>query len=124
MLAAVRVVESSTLPRRFQIRDSSASTFQAENIELAKAQAALDQVRNITFIHCGIDDFETPEKFDVITANGVLHHLSDPRQSLQKIVRFLKNDGLFIAWLCHIYGEYRPDTWTKSLVNPARRTKS
>lgn len=78
----------------------------ARNIELAKAQADLDQVTNISFSHCAIDDYEAPEKFDVIIANGVLHHLADPVRSLQKIVRFLKDDGLFVAWLCHTYGEY------------------
>ena len=77
-----------------------------KNIELAKAQVELDQVTNITFTQCGIDDYEAAEKFDVIIANGVLHHLPDPVRSLQKMVRFLKSDGLFVAWLCHTYGEY------------------
>src|SRR5262245_26624250 len=77
-----------------------------KNIELAKAQAELDQITNITFTQCAIDDYEAPEKFNVIIANGVLHHLADPLRSLQKIVPFLKSDGLFVAWLCHTYGEY------------------
>jgi SAM-dependent methyltransferase len=76
------------------------------NIELAKAQAGLDQVANITFKQCSIDDYEASQKFDIIIANGVLHHLPDPVRGLQKIVRFLKDDGLFVAWLCHTYGEY------------------
>jgi SAM-dependent methyltransferase len=76
-----------------------------KNIELAKAQAELDQVTNIIFTQCAIDDYEAPEKFDLIIANGVLHHLADPTRSLKQIVRFLKSDGLFVAWLCHSYGE-------------------
>ena len=31
-----------------------------KNIELAKDQAKLDQVTNITFTQCGIDDYEAP----------------------------------------------------------------
>jgi SAM-dependent methyltransferase len=77
-----------------------------KNIEVAKHQAELDQVTNISFTQCGIDDYEAAEKFDVVIANGVLHHLVDPIRSLQKLVRFLKRDGLFLAWLCHTYGEY------------------
>jgi 2-polyprenyl-3-methyl-5-hydroxy-6-metoxy-1,4-benzoquinol methylase len=112
----------SILPRRSRTRDSWASTFQAKTSNWRKIRPS-SQVTNY-FTQCGIDDHEEPEKFDVIIANGVLHHLADPVRSLQKMVRFLKSDGLFVAWLCHTYGEYDRILGRGGVADPARRPMS
>ena len=76
------------------------------NIDVARKQAELDQVANIDFLQCGIDEYESSETFDLIIANGVLHHLPDPAGAIQKLRPLLKKGGLFMAWLCHPYGEH------------------
>jgi len=49
-------------------------------------------------IHCGqFESIDLPEKyFDVITLINVLEHLKEPRQTLQKIHRLLKDDGIVV----------------------------
>lgn len=77
-----------------------------KSIELAKQQAAKDQVSNIEFHTNNIIEYETEQLFDIIIANGVIHHLSQPDRGIKNLTRFLKEDGLFVAFTLHTYGEY------------------
>jgi len=44
-------------------------------------------------------DFRFPEVYDVIFANGVLHHTPEAREIVKNLTRFLKPKGLFICML-------------------------
>ena len=57
-----------------------------------------DQRVNITNI--AMEEFETLEKFDLITCFQTIEHLNDPRKFLQNIKKFLSPGGYF-AISCH-----------------------
>jgi ubiquinone/menaquinone biosynthesis C-methylase UbiE len=77
-----------------------------KSIELARQQAAQDGVENIVFDHSNIMDYNANRSFDVIVANGVFHHLDDPADGIKNLARFLTDDGLFVTWVFHTYGEF------------------
>ena len=94
------------LARSFPKARFVAFDISGRNIEVAERQRELDQLANINFLLCGIDDYETSETFDFIIANGVLHHLPDPAGAIQKLGPLLKEGGIFLVWLCHPFGEH------------------
>ena len=52
---------------------------------------------NLTFTCMDINKIELPENsFDLIYIERVLHHLTDPEQSVSKLNRLLKRDGLLV----------------------------
>lgn len=63
-------------------------------LKLAKSKLKEYQV---IFYEELIEDFDTEEKFDLILAAGVLEHLKNPMIFLEKVKRWLKDDGLFIV---------------------------
>jgi ubiquinone/menaquinone biosynthesis C-methylase UbiE len=80
--------------------------FSQRSIELAIKQAAKDKVHNIKFEISNIMEYDTDQLYDVITINGVINHLIDPRTSIANLSRFLKEDGILITFIAHTYGEY------------------
>lgn len=46
------------------------------------------------------------QRFDVVVATGVLHHLEDPRSGLRRLAAHLTDDALLLLWLYHSYGEF------------------
>ena len=80
--------------------------FSEKSIELAKRQAAKDNVKNVTFENHDIYEYETDQLFDIIIANGVISHLSEPELGIKNLTRFLKKEGLFVGWVFHTYGEF------------------
>lgn len=76
------------------------------SIELAKRQAAKNSVTNVEFEHGDIHKYKTDRLFDVIIAHGVISHLSEPQDGIKNLTRYLKDDGLFVAWIFHAYGEF------------------
>lgn len=50
-------------------------------------------VKNLNLIHSDLFDFETNEKFDLITSARTLQWLSNPKEALLKMKSFLKPNG-------------------------------
>ena len=48
---------------------------------------------------CGIDSYQTDEKFDVITMKMVLEHVYSPTRVLKKVRSMLKNDGILVVMI-------------------------
>jgi len=92
--------------RAFPNSQILAIDFSQTSIDLAQKQAAKDKIHNIKFEISNIMEYDTDHLYDVITINGVINHLSDPRKSIANLSRFLKEDGILIAFIAHTYGEY------------------
>ncbi len=50
-----------------------------------------------------------PEAFDLVIANGVLHHTSDPYRGFQSLLRLVKKGGFIIIGLYNSYGRIGTD---------------
>lgn len=55
---------------------------------------------NVNLIDIAIEDFQSEEKFDLVTCFQTIEHLNDPRQFIQNIKSHIKNGG-YIAISCH-----------------------
>lgn len=51
----------------------------------------------------------TPQSYDICTSDGVLHHLSDPREGLEKLCAALKPGGLLYVSVGHPAGSLQRD---------------
>ena len=51
-------------------------------------------IQNLNLIHVDFFDFETNEKFDLITSARTLQWLVNPKEALQKMMCFLKPNGM------------------------------
>jgi dTDP-4-amino-4,6-dideoxygalactose transaminase/ubiquinone/menaquinone biosynthesis C-methylase UbiE len=52
------------------------------------------------FMECDIMDLEhDPHKFDVIISYGVIAYTKNPTESIKKLSKLLKVDGLFFSWI-------------------------
>tara|TARA_Y200000002_G_C22675787_1_gene661997 strand:+ start:121 stop:2448 length:2328 start_codon:yes stop_codon:yes gene_type:complete len=63
---------------------------------LSYAQRKINEfgIKNVDFIKMDILDVNLLEKeFDLIECGGVLHHMSDPNQGLESLLKVLKNKG-------------------------------
>lgn len=71
-------------------------------------------------LFCRCDVFDLPFKrnyFDLIIANGVLHHTKDPKLAFSKLCKHLKPNGFIVFGLYHRYG--RAFTQIKKFLAPA-----
>ena len=50
-------------------------------------------VQNLDLIHCDLFEFETPQRFDLITATRTLQWLNNPKDALIKMMSLLKPNG-------------------------------
>lgn len=67
---------------------------------LAIAQSKVDakHIKNITFEHAAIDDFEVPaQSYDVVLGLSILHLLENKEAVIAKVYNMLKSDGVFIT---------------------------
>jgi len=77
-----------------------------KSIDLARRQAQQDGICNITFEVGDITRFECEERFDIVIANGVLHHLADPHSAARRLSGLVNDTGFLYAFLVHSYGEH------------------
>ena len=63
------------------------------------ARQNLRQFTNVVFINSSINSFEPGIKFDLIYSLGVLHHVPDTEESIQKISELTKRKGNFLVYL-------------------------
>ncbi len=68
-----------------------------EQIEIAKRQAKINGVDNITFINSSVFDLCDLPLFDFIYSRFIIMHLHEPYVALQTMLRFLKSSGHIIC---------------------------
>ncbi|MBX7527523.1 class I SAM-dependent methyltransferase [Qipengyuania vesicularis] len=67
---------------------------EVQGVEPSEVAAKIVRGQGIEVFHGMLDDFETDERFDIITANQVLEHTSDPVATLAKMRSLLADGGL------------------------------
>lgn len=73
-------------------------------IEIEKGVAKTAQERGFEVLIQSIEEFETEEKFDVITMCDVLEHVKDPVEVLNKCFQLLSENGLLYIQVPNVLG--------------------
>ncbi len=74
------------------------------SLALARKNAAQFKLKNIEFVHEDLFAFETKEKFDMVTAFGVLHHTRDAKKGFEHLSTMVKPGGIFFHGFYHSWG--------------------
>lgn len=69
----------------------------AQQIELAKQQAAMKKITNITFIQTSVFELKDVPPVDLIYVRFLLMHVSQPYHVLEILLRFLKPFGFLVC---------------------------
>jgi SAM-dependent methyltransferase len=80
------------------------------SLKLGQAFKEKNEIPNVCFVQMNLfrPVFRT-ETFDLVIANGVLHHTSDPFGAFQTILTCLKRGGIIIVGLYNRYGRLTTD---------------
>jgi SAM-dependent methyltransferase len=76
------------------------------SLDIARHLAEYHGANNVEFVQGTIPDLDLPNKFDLITCFGVLHHMPDPRAGLRWLSEHLADDGLVHLWLYNALGAH------------------
>lgn len=72
--------------------------FSSKMLEIAQSKADANTIKNITFMHSGIDDFSVPDQtLDAVLGLSVLHLLENKDEVISKVHKMLKLGGVFIT---------------------------
>jgi len=70
----------------------------ARMIEIAKAKAEAEQIRNVTFEQSGIEGISVPDQtIDVVLGLSILHLLDNKEQAIAEVYRMLRPGGIFVS---------------------------
>lgn len=79
----------------------------AHSIALARKKKEEFGIENISFFQKDIFSFNPKEKFDVVTAFGVLHHTQDPHKGFEHLSAMVKPGGIFFHGFYHEWGGWK-----------------
>ncbi len=80
------------------------------SLRLAQAFKRENRIDNATFLQMNLfRPALRPESFDLVIANGVLHHTSTPFAGFQSLARLVRQGGFFIVGLYNTYGRLPTD---------------
>ncbi|MFA6308031.1 MAG: class I SAM-dependent methyltransferase [Patescibacteria group bacterium] len=106
---------NSFWPLQWGAREVVAFDFDRRSVESAKRN--LEHFNNVEVFYKSIYDITWVDKFDIAFSIGVIHHLKDPKQALQNMIKALKSDGTLLIW---VYS-YEGNEWIVKLVDPIRK---
>ncbi len=80
------------------------------SLKLGQAFRERHDISGVAFVQSNLfSPVFKPEGFDLIIANGVLHHTSDPFRAFRTILKCLKRGGFIIVGLYNAYGRLTTD---------------
>jgi SAM-dependent methyltransferase len=80
------------------------------SLKLAQQFKAKNKLARVHFLQMNLfRPIVKPRTFDLVIANGVLHHTADPLLAFQSISRLVKPDGHILVGLYHRYGRIITD---------------
>jgi SAM-dependent methyltransferase len=62
--------------------------------------------RDIRLIQTSLFEFSTAERFDIVIADGVLHHTADTRAAVEHCATFVNDGGLLVVGLVNVWGRF------------------
>jgi 2-polyprenyl-3-methyl-5-hydroxy-6-metoxy-1,4-benzoquinol methylase len=77
------------------------------SLKIARQQAELLGIKNVTFRKGNLLELEESEKYDVVTSVGVVHHLSDPGRGVRNLSNLVADSGILILHVYHKLGEHK-----------------
>lgn len=77
------------------------------SIALARKKAGEFGIQNVTFSQKDIFSFNPNEKFDIVSAFGVLHHTHNPEKGFEHLSTMVKPGGIFFHGFYHEWGGWK-----------------
>jgi len=77
----------------------------SDSINYAMEFSKKNKIKNVRWVKKDFLKFSTEKKYDVIICCGVLHHIPEYKQALDKIKSLLKPDGKLILAVYNKYGK-------------------
>lgn len=62
--------------------------------------------RDIRLVHTSIGEFSPAERFDIVIADGVLHHTADTYMALRRCASWVNDGGLLVVGLVNVWGGF------------------
>ena len=106
---------NSFWPLQWGAKEVVAFDFDKRSVESAKKN--LKYFHNVEISYQSIYEITWADKFDIAFSIGVIHHLKDPKQALQNMLRALKPGGTILIW---VYS-YEGNEWIVKIVDPIRK---
>ncbi|MEO0688531.1 MAG: class I SAM-dependent methyltransferase, partial [Cyanobacteria bacterium J06649_11] len=79
------------------VKHIRAIDFSSNMIEIAKAKAEAENIKNITFEQSNIDELNLSDgSLDVVLGMSILHLLANKEEVIRKVHRMLKPGGIFV----------------------------
>ena len=80
------------------VKHIRAIDFSSNMIEIAKAKAEAENIKNITFEQSNIDELNLSDgALDVVLGMSILHLLANKEEVIRKVHRMLKPGGIFVS---------------------------
>ena len=87
-----------------------ATDMSVSSLRLGQEFKERNQLRNVRFLQMNLfRPAVRPDSFDLVVANGVLHHTPDPQGAFESISRLVKPGGYVMVGLYHRYGRLITD---------------
>jgi SAM-dependent methyltransferase len=79
-------------------------------VEMTSAVVALAREvigdRDVTIVNTSLFDFKPPHLYDVVIADGVLHHCADTFEALTRCASFVAPGGIMVIGLVNVWGNF------------------
>ena len=83
---------------------------QVTGIEMTPSILALGRgvvgARDLRLIQTSLFEFSPAERFDIVIADGVLHHTADTRAAVERCATFVNDGGLLVFGLVNVWGSF------------------
>jgi len=77
----------------------------SQGIYYAAAFANKHQIKNVSFYHHDLLDYDTEKKYDLVICQGVLHHIPDQMGAINKLQQLTAPGGILIVGVYHPWGK-------------------
>jgi SAM-dependent methyltransferase len=73
--------------------------------------------RDVTIVQGSLFDYSPPEKYDIVIADGVLHHCENTQAAFERCASFVAEGGILIVGLINVWGRFWWFKGARGIVN-------